>query len=220
MIFLHWVYFLNVIFILNLNDVEGFYLRLGRRSFDLSRSIRTATPSDRDTKVGSVINTSRVQRLKDICFKKEILNDLSSCEFALRLQFQAGTQVAKIDFENLLLKLDTNLDALLLRKDGNNDLIELEQRALDMKSQLIKLRDEASLIHINNDGNSNGNDQTNTYEAPQSSVSSAVTVTQTATATTEESDPLKDIPSINIVVRDDGTVDWDEAFASSREVAR
>ena len=72
--------------------------------------------------------STRVQNLKDICFKKEILNDLSTCEFALRLQFQSKSGKINIDIENLLAKLENNLDIIQLKKDNYNEdiFIELE----------------------------------------------------------------------------------------------
>ena len=149
--------------------------------------------------------STRVQNLKDICFKKEILNDLSTCEFALRLQFQSKSGKINIDIENLLAKLENNLDIIQLKKDNYNEdiFIELESRVHSMKSELSKLRDEVIIATSSTSSSSVKEEEEDINLIDQ-----------------QNEDILKDIPSINIVVRDDGTVDWDEALASSREVAR
>ena len=72
-----------------------------------------------------------------------------------------------------------------------------------MKSELSKLRDEVIIATSSTSSSSVKEEEEDINLIDQ-----------------QNEDILKDIPSINIVVRDDGTVDWDEALASSREVAR
>jgi len=138
--------------------------------------------------VNSISN--RVQRIKDISVTKEILNDLTSAEFALKVVVKSKRD--KIDYDMLIGRLDDDI-RLLETKHLSVDTGLLE-RVRNTKNELLQTSE-------NKDSDS----------IPETSVEPALKAVNAS---------LDSIPSIRFVVREDGTVDWEETIASSKEVAK
>ena len=142
----------------------------------------------------------RVQRIKDISVTKKILNDLTSSEFALKVEVKNDD--TKIDYEMLITNLDKHVDFINKYK---SDMYEgLLQRISRTKSELREAL-EARKLRSNND----------------TEVSSWNSKLITPPPKFPEGKGFREnIPSLRVFVRDDGTVDWEETLASGKEVAR
>ena len=174
---------------------------------------------------GISIISPRVQRIKDISIQKEIIRDVTTSEFALKLEVKSISEVSKIDYEMLLSKLKSHLNALKTRNNAaDNALIDRITRTQEDLSHVIKTLYE----NLNNTTNGtttamNTNQFTQWTKGginqPSSVVSTPTVSTSTATTTGEESKRVQDLKqSLRVIVREDGSVDWDGATAAGREV--
>ena len=136
----------------------------------------------------------RIKKIKDLYTTKEIMNDLTASEFALIVNMK--TKEATIDYEKLITQLERDI-SILSRRNNEGDA-NLITRIQELNENLFnKLRNK---------------------EIPETA-REVVPITDPAIEKDEVSDKEK-IPSLRIVVREDGTIDWEDAIASSREVAK
>ena len=155
--------------------------------------------------------------MKDITAQKDILRDITTSEFALQLEVKSSTVISNIDYEMLISKLDQHLEFL---KKRNNDV----------DSQLISriLRTKESLSDLKLGVRSNiGLDDAATDSIPAtgkgqnvvvSTLSQQVDVQEQQIGERERLKELKE--SLKLIVREDGSVDWEGASAAGQEVAK
>ena len=147
----------------------------------------------------------RVQRLKDVSFQKEILKDITAAEFALQVEIK--NTASTIDYDRLILKLENKLAMLQLR-NKNSENQALVDRLQSTQRDLVRLRDAASTATEAG------------VVVPRRATSSA-SASPPPAPSTPESDRLKEIQeSLRVIVREDGTVDWDGARETGKEVAK
>ena len=170
--------------------------------------------------------------MKDITLQKEILRDVTSSEFALQLEVKSGKETSKIDYEMLISKLDQHLEYL-------------NKRNLNTESDLISrvVRTKQSLSDLNLGVRSNlGTDD---LVVPSSGVVAPVSEKKLTSKTSNEilsspssaqisqqqselqkqqiadSEILRELKeSLKLIVREDGSVDWEGASAAGQEVAK
>lgn len=155
--------------------------------------------------------------MKDITAQKDILRDITTSEFALQLEVKSSTIISNIDYEMLISKLDQHLEFL---KKRNNDV----------DSQLISriLRTKESLSDLKLGVRSNiGLDDAATDSIPAtgkgqniivSTLSQQVDMQEQQIGERERLKELKE--SLKLIVREDGSVDWEGASAAGQEVAK
>lgn len=136
--------------------------------------------------------STRVQRVKDMIIQRQILLDISSCEFALRVELK--TEDRKIDYSKLITKLDKNVEQLKSRSNFRN--------SSELIDRIVKTKEDLNLAQ---QGLQPKNIDQSTPPGKQSEKVSKIMELK------------RNLP---ILVREDGTVDWDNAWSSSREVAR
>jgi hypothetical protein len=140
---------------------------------------------------GSQIST-RVQKIKDMYVTKDIRNDVTTAEFALIVDMRNKEDT--IDYNMLISRLDRDLFRLAARNIAGD--AELSVRITDLKASLSKkFQDKA--------------------ESETVFVTNIIKPKLEATNTEKEG-----LPSFRILVREDGTVDWEDALASGKEVAK
>jgi len=184
----------------NLDLGEAEKSNLAQDQAEMSQSVRKQA-------FATMATTDRVQRLKNILTDRLILNVLTSCEFALLLEV-SGESSAKIDFPNLLKRIDNGIDILQLRYNGQTgDEDVLMERLRVASEQLSKCMEGCDL---------------DSAEAAlkEAALDGILQGTVASTGADNDAEAREPIPSLNFVVREDGTVDYDELLASSREVAR
>lgn len=157
------------------------------RSYSLSMS-RLINPGVNTT-------SSRVQRIKDMSIQRQILTDITSAEFALRIELNNPNR--QIDYNRLISKLDKNI-YLLNEKPGIKDIASLKER-------LHKTKEDLELVN----------------QGLLPKYTQSVTSDTTEISSDGQINRLQELrESLPILVREDGTVDWDNALASSKEVAK
>lgn len=139
----------------------------------------------------------RVQRIRGLSLNKEVLNDITACEFALQLESSSGGD--KVDYDALIARLDRSLANLRKRlSEGAGETeISLETRILNLRDQLSEIGER---VNRGEEGN------IEMAATPRPEVDGG-------------SDAEEKVPKIKILIREDGSVDWDEALESSRAVA-
>ena len=169
--------------------------------------------------------------MKDITLQKEILRDVTSSEFALQLEVKSGKETSKIDYEMLISKLDQHLEYL-------------NKRSLNTEAELISrvVRTKQSLSDLNLGVRSNlGTDELEISSSdvvapvlekklvsktsneiisspPSAQISQQQSESQQQIADSEILRELKE--SLKLIVREDGSVDWEGASAAGQEVAK
>lgn len=154
----------------------------------------------------------RIQKIKEITLQREILNDISASEFALRLDVKQQNDTTLIDYERLIQKLDRDLE-LLQNAEPKYDFTEkITPRLLSMREDLTLASNNLPLKNIVFSEEVISSDSTATIVVDEKvSTTSAVEVEKLT----------KDLrESLRITVREDGTVDWDNAIASGKQVAK
>ena len=148
------------------------------------------------------IVSSRIQKLKNVSLQKEVMKDITAAEFATRVEVKINS--AKINYSALLLRLDKNLD--ILTKKGVGDNASLLSRIKSTKKDLITKLDsvkQSSSADLSIDGIQNTDITSNEKEE------------------IDIAEGVKELrESLRVFVREDGSVDWDGAIASGREVAK
>lgn len=180
------------------------------------------TPSSTSTPVSSSVVphqlvppfiSQRIQNIKDISLQKEILKDVTASEFALQLEVKTSRDNAKIDYEMLISRLKEHLEVLRnpmryeLRGTKDQELID---RIEETKDELVNL--ETSFR--------NPEAPTGSKAAPTSPAGMA---SEAASAAMEalDTERVRELKkSLRVIVREDGSVDWDGATAAGKEVAK
>jgi len=162
--------------------------------YSYSRSQGTSLTSMRSQEERLQVST-RVQKIKDMYVTKEVLNDVTAAEFALIVDMR--TKEDKIDYNMLISRLDNDLARLISR--GIEGDAELGERIKELKLSLSKK------FH----------DGVEVDDTPKNLIIPPPTQSKNDLSSEKES-----LPSLRILVREDGTIDWDDAIASSREVAK
>lgn len=166
--------------------------------------------------------SERVQNLREINIQKDILKDITAAEFAIRLDVKHAD--SKIDYDMLITNLDRGID--ILKSQYNNKSKILLDRVVDTKNELIKTKESNALISSSLSSSSPSVSQSSNSlpSTTSSNIGTSSTSSQPAipALTKGESQPrLQEIrESLKLIVREDGTVDWEEAIASSKEVAK
>eukprot|EP01041_Mallomonas_annulata_P006310 gene6310-12768_t len=145
---------------------------------------------------------SRVQRIRDISLTKQILNDLTAAEFALKVEGKSSEK-SKIDYEMLLSNINRSIELLNKRQSDFND--DLYQRLVAMRNELTLVADTLSDVLSSATSSSNPNSAGIVYSQPEGAGGKGV---------------KENIPTLRVFVREDGTVDWEDAIASGKEVAK
>jgi hypothetical protein len=216
------------------------------RPFTFYPSIQVSRTASK-VMMASTINTpisNRIQKIKEITLQKEILNDISASEFALRVEVKKQERnTLLIDYDKLIAKLEKHLQ-LLQKPDSKFDFAtKLIPRLIQMKEDLTLAANNLPTKHItinyepiveeieennenetislsNNSNNNNNNDNlsssTSTSTTP---IIPTTIISQTAAKNVEQlKKELSD--NLRILVREDGTVDWDGAIQSGKQVAK
>ncbi len=150
------------------------------------------------------VASERVQRLKDISVQKEILKDLTACEFALKLDVKQEN--SKIDYDMLISNLENDINLLKSQQHNKNPV--LLERIVATKNELTKFKSGEITSNLNSIFNSSSLSETMKSQLPIKDKNDTILSVEN----------IKE--NLKLIVREDGTVDWDEAIASSREVAK
>eukprot|EP01040_Poterioochromonas_malhamensis_P000112 gene112-117_t len=156
----------------------------------------------------------RIQKIKELLLQKEILKDITASEFALRLEIKTKeNQTQMIDYERLINKLNINLKILnkdfISSKEISNKLIH---RINIIKEDLLLISQNLSPKHFQE-----MNEDEITFNVPLTTSSSSSTDGE---GTEVGSAGMNKLTSFRLLVREDGSVDWDGTIASGREVAK
>ena len=154
--------------------------------------------------------------MKDITAQKDILRDVTTSEFALQLEVKSSTAIQNIDYEMLISKLDQHLEFLRKRKnDVDSQLIERILRTKESLSELklgvrsnIGLDDNVAFTPATAKG----------QNAMVSSLTQQLDLQEQQIVERERLKELKE--SLKLIVREDGSVDWEGASAAGQEVAK
>ena len=181
----------------------------------------------------------RIKRIKDASFEKEVLRDVTAAEFAMVVMGSS-----RIDYDKLIENLQCNVDSLEMRMresinnsdDGAHTLL---QRVKDTKDNLEKFIQSQEYKQRMKDFKDSQEEQeqarkgdwtqavddassfsVTATEAVQTSVTSATDsiVEQQKEEIIKEIEDVKQ--SLSVIIRDDGTVDWDEAISTGRQVSK
>ena len=183
----------------------------------------------------------RVQKMKDITLQKEILRDVTSSEFALQLEVKSSKETSNIDYGMLIAKLNQHLEYLTKRNLQTE--LELIARILRTKDSLFELKlgirsnleaDENVLssssstsssstgtVEVKNIENNNLNSYQQKNSNSNSMTSSISQQQQELQQQNNEIEILRELKeSLKLIVREDGSVDWEGASAAGQEVAK
>lgn len=172
----------------------------------------------------SQFSSKRVQRIKDISIKRQILSDVIASEFALKVELK--TESKEIDFDMLIAKLEQNINIL-----KNREFIKNENDLLD---RILKTKEDLTLMKaglrpkyyespsIENSSKNELNSFTNSVNVNTSEDinSSLLDSSENNNNNINSIKALREKVNLTIIVREDGTVDWDGALASGKEVAK
>lgn len=154
--------------------------------------------------------------MKDITAQKDILRDVTTSEFALQLEVKSSTAIQNIDYEMLISKLDQHLEFLRKRKnDVDSPLIE----------RIIRTKESLSELKLGVRSNI-GLDDTVAYAPATAKGQNAMVSSLTQQLDLQEQqiverERLKELKeSLKLIVREDGSVDWEGASAAGQEVAK
>ena len=155
-------------------------------------------------------------------FQKEALKDITAAEFALRVEIK--NEASTIDYERLIFTLENKKaqqEQRGLKTSECQALVERLQRTID---ELVRRKSEnaegAAAI-----ANTQGRGPAAVAAAAVAAAAAAATSKDTAAAklsqAVADNERLKEIQeSLRVIVREDGTVDWDGAKSTGKEVAR
>lgn len=176
-------------------------------------------------KVAGAGTSSRVQRIKDVSLQKDILRDITACELALRIEVvKKDDSTPTIDYATLIAKLDSNIKILTDR-----NLEDMIPRIINVKEQLRQAftQQNVSKLIENSTTPIKVNDNTATSEEPLESTTKEIVAVEIMDEATDkvnkeivEELKAKVDERIRILVREDGSVDWEGAKASGKEVAK
>lgn len=167
--------------------------------------------------------------MKDITLQKEILRDVTSSEFALQLEVKSVKETLKIDYEMLISKLDQHLEYLRKRNlDTETELISrvvrtkqsLSDLYLGVRSNLVTDIPASSdtVVPIVEKQLTLKTSNEILSSSSSSQISQQQSELQQQIAESEILRELKE--SLKLIVREDGSVDWEGASAAGQEVAK
>jgi hypothetical protein len=159
----------------------------------------------------------RAQRLKDLLLDKELRNDISTAEFALKLDLpEEAEQASVIDYEKLAERLEKNLQLLDRRhsrvaSDMEQSAADLTKRLNDTKAELVSVlsKVKANLKRYGSEGD--------VAEGDRAIASSRATQAEDREEREEKEGKVN---PFTVFVREDGTVDWDGAIQSGKDLAK
>jgi calcineurin-like phosphoesterase family protein len=175
----------------------------------------------------STINNNfspRVQKIKDISLQKEVLRDITSSEFAL--QVEVKQKETSIDYEKLISKLDYDIRVLknrqqAIKSEKNEALI---QRIEYIKENLISASQGIQPNYTANSTAINEFDEKLLIDKQHITTTTSIpieSIDENITTKNNVNEIKKEIrQKFRVIVREDGSVDWDGALASGREVAK
>jgi hypothetical protein len=152
--------------------------------------------------------------MKDITLQKDILRDVTTSEFALQLEVKSSQQISKIDYDMLISKLDQHLE--FLKKRNYVADAELIARVIRTKESLsVKL---VSRSEIDADETIADYPLAKNSNEVVSSIAQQLEIQEQQVVERERLKELKE--SLKLIVREDGSVDWEGASAAGQEVAK
>lgn len=152
--------------------------------------------------------------MKDITLQKDILRDITTSEFALQLEVKSSKQISKIDYDMLISKLDQHLD--FLKKRNYVADAELIARVIRTKESLnVKL---ISRSNVDIDETIADFPLAKNSNEMISSIAQQLEIQEQQVVERERLKELKE--SLKLIVREDGSVDWEGASAAGQEVAK
>jgi hypothetical protein len=152
--------------------------------------------------------------MKDITLQKDILRDVTTSEFALQLEVKSSQQISKIDYDMLISKLDQHLE--FLKKRNYVADAELIARVIRTKESLsVKL---VSRSEIDADETIADYPLVKNSNDVVSSIAQQLEIQEQQVVERERLKELKE--SLKLIVREDGSVDWEGASAAGQEVAK
>jgi hypothetical protein len=152
--------------------------------------------------------------MKDITLQKDILRDITTSEFALQLEVKSSQQISKIDYDMLISKLDQHLE--FLKKRNYVADAELIARVIRTKESLsVKL---VSRSEIDADETIADFPLAKNSNEVVSSIAQQLEIQEQQVVERERLKELKE--SLKLIVREDGSVDWEGASAAGQEVAK
>jgi hypothetical protein len=157
----------------------------------------------------------RVQKIKDITLQKEILRDVTSSEFALQLEVKSSKEISKIDYEMLISKLEQHGE--YLTKRNNTFDLELIARIMRTKQSLSELMEKQGIrSNLKNSGHDDMDD-----DSSKQVVKTSEEINLIVQQEQQKEDILKELQeSLKLILREDGSVDWEGASAAGQEVAK
>lgn len=159
--------------------------------------------------VNKAIWSPRVQKIKDISLQKDILRDITAAEFALKIEAKQNSKDQIIDYDKLLIKLEDDLIQLEKRQSSLLNDETLIPRIINLKEDLILASQNLPLkYNLNSLITEDIILNTTTTSSSNSSNSNTVNIENASSKVKEFTKNLL------ITVREDGSVDWDEALAS------
>lgn len=225
--------------------VKEYQWRQGGLPFVLYSTVKEQTATSNKTPRNVPGKGIRAQRLKDLLLEKELRSDISTAEFALRLDVPRPqpreaaanattesvysstmmTAGGVIDYEKIAEKLEKSLELIDRRQGriaawgaagsassvGEESTLRLTKRLNETRAEL-----KSVLIRVR---------QSMAGSAPSSSSTSgsSKSAANAATAGAEKEgaeDGERNLNPFTVFVREDGTVDWDGAIQSGKELAK
>jgi len=191
-----------------------------RQRIYLTRPGEAASPEPLYYSTGSIeeyrpVISPRVQKIKDITLQKEILRDVTSSEFALQLEVKSSKEISKIDYEMLISKLEQHGE--YLRKRNNTFDLELIARIMRTKQSLSELMEKQGIrSNLKNSGHDDMDD-----DSSKQVVKTSEEINLIVQQEQQKEDILKELQeSLKLILREDGSVDWEGASAAGQEVAK
>uniref|UniRef100_A0A7S1NU99 Letm1 RBD domain-containing protein n=1 Tax=Eutreptiella gymnastica TaxID=73025 RepID=A0A7S1NU99_9EUGL len=201
--------------------------------------------SDSDTKRrnGSKVRDSadRLQRLKELAWVKEVKDDLTYAEFALTINpsirrnhppgYKIRRKVTGIDYFKIADKLDSSLARMERKKTWLIDVTEINALKARLRNTKKNVDELIVKMHELEQQADSEEDESGKKDGKEGTPSAAGKAEVDGTDKSKESDKDqtdadkkdkkdKDKPlRLELFVRDDGTVDWDGAMESGKELA-
>jgi hypothetical protein len=188
---------------------------------DLARRVVSTASAGAPTPVQSpsISRTERGQKLRALNWLKQVRQELTSAEFALKLDG------AGIDYDTIIVRLERNLAQLQRARDsesgGGTGLVQAssENDLEELQSRLLEMVESVSAAHAAQSGSPDSSSETRADSARDRRRVSASASSALARSSTVPDIKVPEI-ELGLFVRDDGTVDWDGAIASGKEVAK
>jgi len=163
--------------------------------------------------------SKRIQNIKDISLYKEVLKDVTASEFALQLEVKTSRENAKIDYEMLIAKLRQHAEMLTARGPAADaTLIARIEATTERLVELDRSLAEAGAGATGSGGSSSSSSSSNSVKAVADPATPDLLKEAADAMDTKRVRELKE--SLRVIVREDGSVDWDGATAAGKEVAK